>query len=236
MLVRVGRGGRGCGQAAVGGRGSGVSRPAPSRPLPVVCPPFLPSVAPPCLSLSLSTSHSLSGLTRGLRASLPRSDRSRRWQTPLPRLELTLVWASPPARPLTPVPRPTSEPRVGRSPRADGDGASRGCSRRWAHLGPRSGKKRSRPAERTFYRKRGATTSPWPSSVRLRVPNSPPSSGGSTGGSMSPPPPAAAGWSARGFGLASNPVRLRTWQPHGKKKNTTLSGGSLGSCVDEERS
>lgn len=92
-------------------------------------------------------------------------------------------------------------------------------------------------------RKRGLAVSPWPLPARLRVPNSPPSCGGSTGGSMSPLPRLGGGRSARGFFFPFKPFSPSTnvaTHSETKKKNktndTTLSGGSLGSCVDEERS
>ena len=54
---------------------------------------------------------------------------------------------------------------------------------------------------RNTYRECGAAASPWPSAVRLRVPNSAPSSGGRRGGSMSPTPL----WSPRGCSGTERP-------------------------------
>ena len=81
-----------------------------------------------------------------------------------------------------------------------------------------------------------------PAVAARRVPNSPPSSGGSAGGSMSPASASAGGLGApAGFLFASvyyfpNDGLNAPADASKRLKSTTLSGGSLGSCVDEERS
>ena len=78
-----------------------------------------------------------------------------------------------------------------------------------------------------------------------RVPNPPSASGGSAGGSMSPASvrsDRSGGLGAPGGPVASlntltrNPCLDTLAVASKQKKSTTLSGGSLGSCVDEERS
>lgn len=150
-----------------------------------------------------------------------------------------LVWAwSPAGRPDGPAPPlRQSEPAA---PTGSSEGRRRrvGTAARWRRApGSPSGNYRSRPATRTSTESAGWRFRPDRCPRASGYPTLlPPAEGARGVQCLLSPAPAEEG--APGGFFPLNPLsRLRMWQPTVKQKNnTTLSGGSLGSCVDEERS
>lgn len=207
------------------------SCPAPSRPPPVTFRPPLPVCS------AASPAHAPRHPTPTARVS--RGCALEAGKNPA-RLGLILVWASLPARPLPRSLGPPLTPRGGLSRGLTGRRVA-GCSRRWAHQGGSRSGIVTVPAHRenlSPQARRGG--------FALAAVRAPPGTQLSSllrreHGGFNVSSPAQPWRDGAPGGLASPQTQslCERGNPTKKKERThctTLSGGSLGSCVDEERS